>query len=256
MYARTHRPLAGAATRPGRQRSRSPPAAVRDSSSDSSTAGHRWRLRLGASTKAATTTTTAAPAAGGASTVKLSADADGALAFDTTTLTAKAGKVTLDMANPGELGHPARDRGRGQRGRQGRPDRAAGRLVEGHRHAEARDVPVLLPDPRSQGGGDGRNADRLVTCEQDVTRSSIALVADPHPGGALRRLNPDDLGDHLDRLYRAAWALCGDRHEAEDLVQDTYAAVLARPRWLRGERRPRLPAARAAQHAGEPRACP
>ena len=67
-----------------------------------------------------------------------------------------------------------------------------------------------------------------------MTRSSIALVADPHPGGALRRLNPDDLGDHLDRLYRAAWALCGDRHEAEDLVQDTYAAVLARPRWLRG----------------------
>ena len=66
-------------------------------------------------------------------------------------------------------------------------------------------------------------------------RSSIAHVADPHPGGPLRRLNPDDLGDHLDRLYRAAWALCGDRHEAEDLVQDTCAKVLARPRWLHGE---------------------
>ena len=51
----------------------------------------------------------------------------------------------------------------------------------------------------------------------------------------LRRLDPDDLGDHLDRLYRAAWALCGDRHDAEDLVQETYAGVLARPRWLRGE---------------------
>jgi RNA polymerase sigma-70 factor (ECF subfamily) len=59
-------------------------------------------------------------------------------------------------------------------------------------------------------------------------------VADPLPGGPLRRLNPEDLGDHLDRLYRAAWALCGDREEAEDLVQDTYARVLARPRWLRG----------------------
>lgn len=60
-------------------------------------------------------------------------------------------------------------------------------------------------------------------------------MADPRRGGALRRLDPEDLGDHLDRLYRAAWALCGDRHDAEDLVQETYAAVLARPRWLRGD---------------------
>lgn len=66
-------------------------------------------------------------------------------------------------------------------------------------------------------------------------RSSIGRVADPQPGTAARRLNPDDLGDHLDRLYRAAWALCGDRFDAEDLVQETCAAVLARPRWLRGE---------------------
>ena len=68
-----------------------------------------------------------------------------------------------------------------------------------------------------------------------MTRSSIARVADPLPGGQLRRLNPDDLGDHLDRLFRAAWGLCGDRQEAEDLVQDTYAQVLAQPRWLRGD---------------------
>jgi RNA polymerase sigma-70 factor (ECF subfamily) len=54
------------------------------------------------------------------------------------------------------------------------------------------------------------------------------------PAG-LRRLEPDGLGDHLDRLYRAARALCGSPHEAEDLVQDTYARVLARPRWLRAE---------------------
>jgi RNA polymerase sigma-70 factor, ECF subfamily len=60
-------------------------------------------------------------------------------------------------------------------------------------------------------------------------------VADPLPGGPLRRLNPDHLGDHLDRLYRAAWGLCGNRQEAEDLVQDTYAHVLAKPRWLRGD---------------------
>src|SRR3954447_22051928 len=48
-------------------------------------------------------------------------------------------------------------------------------------------------------------------------------------------LDPAHLGDHLDRLYRAAWAMCGSREEAEDLVQETYARVLARPRWLRGE---------------------
>src|SRR3954454_22921762 len=46
-------------------------------------------------------------------------------------------------------------------------------------------------------------------------------------------LDPERLGDHLDRLFRAAWALCGSREDAEDLVQETYARVLARPRWLR-----------------------
>jgi RNA polymerase sigma-70 factor, ECF subfamily len=50
-----------------------------------------------------------------------------------------------------------------------------------------------------------------------------------------RTLNPARLGDHLDRLYRAAWALCGSREDAEDLVQETYARVLARPRLLRNE---------------------
>jgi RNA polymerase sigma-70 factor, ECF subfamily len=48
-----------------------------------------------------------------------------------------------------------------------------------------------------------------------------------------RTLDPARLGDHLDRLYRAAWALCGSREDAEDLVQETYARVLARPRLLR-----------------------
>jgi RNA polymerase sigma-70 factor (ECF subfamily) len=48
-------------------------------------------------------------------------------------------------------------------------------------------------------------------------------------------LDPARLGDHLDRLYRAAWALCGSREDAEDLVQETYARVLARPRFLRNE---------------------
>src|SRR5512146_1732062 len=50
-----------------------------------------------------------------------------------------------------------------------------------------------------------------------------------------RTLDPARLGDHLDRLYRAAWALTGSREDAEDLVQETYARVLARPRLLRNE---------------------
>jgi RNA polymerase sigma-70 factor (ECF subfamily) len=50
-----------------------------------------------------------------------------------------------------------------------------------------------------------------------------------------RTLDPARLGDHVDRLFRAAWALCGSREDAEDLVQETYARVLARPRLLRHE---------------------
>src|SRR2546421_10431472 len=48
-------------------------------------------------------------------------------------------------------------------------------------------------------------------------------------------LDPATLGDHFDRLSRAAWALCGSREDAEDLVQETYARVLARLRFLRSD---------------------
>jgi RNA polymerase sigma-70 factor, ECF subfamily len=51
----------------------------------------------------------------------------------------------------------------------------------------------------------------------------------------MRTLDPQSLPRHLDRLYRAAWALCGSREDAEDLVQETFARVLARPRLVRGE---------------------
>src|ERR1700677_2226170 len=51
----------------------------------------------------------------------------------------------------------------------------------------------------------------------------------------MRTLDPQSLGKHVDRLYRAAWALCGSREDAEDLVQETFARVLSRPRVLRGE---------------------
>jgi len=48
-----------------------------------------------------------------------------------------------------------------------------------------------------------------------------------------RRLDPERLGDHVDRLYRAAWALCGSREDAEDLVQETFERVLRKPRFIR-----------------------
>ncbi len=51
----------------------------------------------------------------------------------------------------------------------------------------------------------------------------------------MARLDPESLATHTDRLYRAAWALCGSPHDAEDLVQETFARVLARPRILAGE---------------------
>jgi RNA polymerase sigma-70 factor (ECF subfamily) len=46
-------------------------------------------------------------------------------------------------------------------------------------------------------------------------------------------LDPAVLPDHLDALYRAAYALSGSRHDAEDLVQETFAQVLKRPRFVR-----------------------
>jgi RNA polymerase sigma-70 factor, ECF subfamily len=51
----------------------------------------------------------------------------------------------------------------------------------------------------------------------------------------MRTLDPQSLTQHVDRLYRAAWALCGSREDAEDLVQETFARVLSRPRVLRGD---------------------
>jgi RNA polymerase sigma-70 factor, ECF subfamily len=51
----------------------------------------------------------------------------------------------------------------------------------------------------------------------------------------MRIADPHSLTRHADRLYRAAWGLCGSPHYAEDLVQETFARVLLRPRVLRGE---------------------
>ena len=57
----------------------------------------------GATTTGSTTTTGAAPA-GKATTLKLAAEPD-AIAYDTTQLSGKAGKVTIDFDNPSALTH-------------------------------------------------------------------------------------------------------------------------------------------------------
>ena len=51
----------------------------------------------------------------------------------------------------------------------------------------------------------------------------------------MRVLDPQSLSQHIDRLYRAAWALCGSREDAEDLVQETFTRVLSKRRVIRSE---------------------
>lgn len=49
------------------------------------------------------------------------------------------------------------------------------------------------------------------------------------------RLDPERVAGHLPALYRSARSWTGSREEAEDLVQETFARVFARPRLVRGD---------------------
>jgi uncharacterized cupredoxin-like copper-binding protein len=64
-------------------------------------------------TQAQTTTTPAPAKGGGGSTLKLSADPGGNLKFDKSSLSAKAGKVTLAMSNPASVPHAIAVKGSG-----------------------------------------------------------------------------------------------------------------------------------------------
>jgi RNA polymerase sigma-70 factor (ECF subfamily) len=63
----------------------------------------------------------------------------------------------------------------------------------------------------------------------------MRLLEDATRGDSPRLLDRDCLSDHVDALFRAAWALCGSPHDAEDLVQETFLNVLKRPRLLRND---------------------
>ncbi len=79
--------------------------------------------------------------------------------------------------------------------------------------------------------------DRLLPTVRGQSREQRAgrrrHAASLRPDESLRPLDPEALYGHIDQLYRAAWALCGSRHDAEDLVQETFLNVLKRPRVLR-----------------------
>jgi hypothetical protein len=66
-------------------------------------------------------------------------------------------------------------------------------------------------------------ADRLIPVDRPAAADPPAAEHErPH------LLDPDSLGRHIDQLFRAAWALCGSRDDAEDLSSSRMAAITAR----------------------------
>src|SRR3954449_272744 len=60
----------------------------------------------------------------------------------------------------------------------------------------------------------------------------LARMSSPLP---TTTLDPQSAAAHLPRLQRFARSLCGSSQLAEDLTQETYVRVLARPRDVRGD---------------------
>ena len=63
-----------------------------------------------------------------------------------------------------------------------------------------------------------------------------AVLPDATRPAARQRLEPASLARHRPRLVRAAYAMCGSREDAEDLVQETFERVLRRPRFIQRDR--------------------
>src|SRR3954470_20163555 len=69
-----------------------------------------------------------------------------------------------------------------------------------------------------------------------VQDESVAAVPDLIGRAKHQRLEPASLARHRTRLIRAAYAMCGSREDAEDLVQETFERVLRRPRFVQRDR--------------------
>jgi RNA polymerase sigma-70 factor, ECF subfamily len=69
-----------------------------------------------------------------------------------------------------------------------------------------------------------------------IQDESAAVLTDLTGAAERRRLEPARLAEHRPRLMRAAYAMCGSREDAEDLVQETFERVLRRPRFVQRDR--------------------
>ena len=107
---------------------------------------------------------------------------------------------------------------------------ASQQLPRKHSHRLIAGTPRAAKSESEATVGALRGARRGPTASTQPTNQLTA----PPVGG--RRLDPDRLGDHIDRLYRAARALTASREAAEDLVRRRRARRddNARPRKVGG----------------------
>jgi RNA polymerase sigma-70 factor (ECF subfamily) len=75
----------------------------------------------------------------------------------------------------------------------------------------------------------------MTTLALATSRYGVRTRLQPASAAAPHVLDANRLGDHLDRLYRAALGMTGSPADAEDLVQDVCVRVLSKPRMVTGD---------------------
>jgi RNA polymerase sigma-70 factor (ECF subfamily) len=75
----------------------------------------------------------------------------------------------------------------------------------------------------------------MTTLALAAPRFGVTSRLTPTSAAAPHVLDANRLGDHLDRLYRAALGMTGSPADADDLVQDVCVKVLAKPRLVNGD---------------------